>query len=233
MPGKPTQIIAIGGLLPDKESLPLCEYVLRQTGKRKPTIGFVPTASGDSPISIERFDALFGFLDCRRSRLEFFDRTPDLAKYVAAQDVIFVGGGNTRSLLAVWREWGMPQLLKRAWRAGTVLAGWSAGAICWFEQGLTDSFANRLAPLECLGFLPGSCAPHYNGEPERRPAYQKLIRQKRLAPGMAIEDGAAVHYQGRRPWRVICPTITVGAWSVEVENGRLSERPLHVSRVEY
>ena len=233
MTRKPTHLIAIGGLLPEKESLPLCEYVLRQSGKRRPAIGFVPTATGDAARSLERFNTLFGTLDCRRSHLEFFDRTPDLKKYVAAQDVIFVGGGNTKSMLAVWREWELPQLLKRAWLAGRVLAGWSAGAICWFQQGLTDSFADRLAPLECLGFLPGSCAPHYSGEPDRRPAYQKLIRQKRLPAGIAIEDGAGVHFRGKRPWRVVCPTTTVGAWTVTVQDAKTVERPLRVARVEY
>jgi len=232
MPTKPTHLIAIGGLLPEKESLPLCEYVLRQSGKRRPAIGFVPTATGDASRSLERFDALFGSLDCRRSHLELFDRTPDLKEFIAAQDVIFVGGGNTKSMLAVWREWGLPQLLKRAWLGGTVLAGWSAGAICWFEQGLTDSFADRLTPLDCLGFLPGSCAPHYDGEPERRPAYQKLIRQKRLRSGIAIEDGAGVHFRGKRAARVICPATTAGAWTVGIQNGKVVERPLQVERIE-
>lgn len=228
-----THLIAIGGLLPEKESLPLCEYVLRQSGKRRPAIGFIPTATGDASRSLERFETLFASLECRRSHLEFFDRTPDLKAYIESQDVIFVGGGNTKSMLAVWREWGLPKLLRRAWQRGKVLAGWSAGAICWFEQGLTDSYADRLAPLDCLGFLPGSCAPHYSGEPERRPAYQKLIRQKRLAAGIAIEDGAGVHFRGKKPFRMICPTITVGAWTVAAPNGRIVERPLRVERVEY
>ena len=96
-----------------------------------------------------------------------------------SQDAIFVGGGNTKSMLAVWREWGLTGVLEEAYESGIVLGGQSAGAICWFEQGVTDSWADRLRPLECMGLLPGSCCPHYDGEVERRPAYHALMQQRR------------------------------------------------------
>jgi peptidase E len=126
-----------------------------------------------------------------------------MRSYLLAQDVIYVGGGNTKSMLAVWREWGVPELLREAWESGIVLAGISAGAICWFEQGITDSFADQLRVIDCLGFLPGSCCPHYNGEPERRPAYQWLLRQGEIASGIAIDDGAAIHYTNDQGHRVV------------------------------
>jgi peptidase E len=99
---------------------------------------------------------------------DIFKRTPDLRAFLLNQDVIYVGGGNTKSMLVVWRDWGLPELLREAWEKGIVLTGVSAGAICWFEQGVTDSWAGELRPFDCLGFLPGSCCPHYDGEGNRR-----------------------------------------------------------------
>src|SRR5881227_2252710 len=96
-------------------------------------------------------------------------------------------------MLAVWREWGVPEILREAWVSGIVLAGISAGAICWFQQGLTDSWAGKFVALECLGFLEGSCCPHYDGEPERRPAYHDYLLKGAMPPGVAIDDGAAIH----------------------------------------
>src|SRR4051812_21547275 len=102
----------------------------------------------------------------------------------------------TRSMLALWREWSLDRYLRRAWEDGVVLAGVSAGALCWFDQGLTDSVPGQLNPLTCLGFLGGSCAPHYDGDPGRRPAYHRLVGEERLKPGYAIDDGAALHFHG-------------------------------------
>jgi len=229
-------ILAIGGLLPADGNRPLLQYLLGLAGKPGPAIGMISAATGDALSTIQRFDELFDSLDCRVSHLGFFDRTCDLNEYVASQDVILVGGGNTKSMLGVWREWELPRLLRKAWRRGTVLAGWSAGAICWFEQGLTDSFADRLRPLDCLGFLPGSCCPHYDGEIDRRPAFQELIRKKLLKPGIAIEDGSAVEFQDRRISRVIARTGQVGAWSVRparaARHGDVIEQPLKAPRIE-
>jgi peptidase E len=229
-------ILAIGGLLSGAANRRLLQYVLDLAGTSCPRIGIISAATGDARSTLKRFDQLFASLDCRLSHLGFFDRTPDLQKYIAAQDVILVGGGNTKSMLGVWREWGMHELLHEAWCDGTILAGWSAGAICWFEQGLTDSFADRLRPLECLGFLPGSCCPHYDGEVDRRPAFQKFVRQKLLKPGIAIEDGSAVEFQDRRICRVIAPAGKVGAWKVRpgstAKEARVIEQPLVADRIQ-
>lgn len=172
MSERPTQIIAMGGggFLRDGDHLGLEQYILRQTAAAWPRVAFVPTASGEPDNYVAGFYAAFLRLGCRPSVLTFFKRTPELRSALLDQDVIYVGGGNTKTLLAVWRDWGVPEILHEAWKAGVVLAGVSAGAICWFEQGLTDSFADGLRPLEGLGFLPGSCCPHYDGEPQRRPS---------------------------------------------------------------
>ena len=110
-------------------------------------------------------------------------------------DIIFVGGGNTKSMLAVWKEWKLDKLLMKAYNRGVVLSGVSAGAICWFETGVTDSWASNLNVIDCLGMLKGSCCPHYNSEKNRRPSVHKYITEKRLSSVYAIEDGAAVHFK--------------------------------------
>ncbi|HEY3967480.1 MAG TPA: peptidase E [Planctomycetaceae bacterium] len=231
------KILAIGGLYSDEgDNRPLMQYLLDLAGKPHPAIGFIPTASGDAPSTIQRIDEIFSTLDCRLTRLEFFDRTPNVQSFVAAQDVILVGGGNTKSMLAVWREWGLAEILREAWHSGKVLAGWSAGAICWFEQGLTDSFADRLRPMECLGLLSGSCSPHYDRESDRRPAYHDLIREGLLQPGIGIEDGCAVEFHDREVHRLIAPASSVGAWAVRPgQSGgeeEIVERALIAERIE-
>ena len=158
---KTRQIIPIGGggFYRDPENLELEKYVIAQSGAPNPRVAFVPTASGEPDQYVASFYPAFLKLGCRPSVLTFFKRTPDLRTFLLNQDVIYVGGGNTKSLLAVWRDWGVDTILREAWESGIVLTGVSAGAICWFEDGLTDSFSAELRPLRCLGFLPGSCYP--------------------------------------------------------------------------
>ena len=157
--------------------LPLLDdFLVGLTGRGRPRVCLVPTASGDAPDFIARFHGAFDGR-AEASHLGLFDRTVvDLRAFVLAQDVVYVGGGNTANMLAVWRVHGLDSILVEAWRAGVVLAGLSAGAICWFEAGVTDSFGPSLGPLrDGLGLLPGSMCPHYDGEPLRRPTYQRLV----------------------------------------------------------
>jgi dipeptidase E len=225
-----SQIIALGGggFLMEPENPALDEYVLAQARTASPAVAFLPTASGDDDSSVELFYAAFSRFSCRRSHLPLFHRTPDLREYLLAQDVIYVGGGNTKSMLGVWREWGLPELLREAWAAGIVLAGVSAGAICWFEQGLTDSYAGALRPLQALGFLAGSCCPHYDGDADRRPTYQNLVRTGELLPGLAVDDGAAVHFVGGEIHRVVASRPGVTAYRVQMSDGSAHEEPLPV-----
>jgi peptidase E len=129
-------------------------------------------------------------------------------------------------MLAVWRDWGLTGILKDAYDAGIVLGGQSAGAICWFEQGVTDSWADRLRPLDCLGFLPGSCCPHYDGEAERRPAYHALLAQAQIRPGYAIDDRVAAHFKDGRLVRIVSKKAGATAYHVTVDAGRVIEQPL-------
>jgi peptidase E len=129
-------------------------------------------------------------------------------------------------MLALWREWGLDQILREAWRRGVVLAGWSAGAICWFEQGTTDSIPGPLTPLDCLGYLPGSHSPHYDSEPERRPTYHRLLREGRIRPGYAADDGVGLHFTGERLERVVSARPNARAYRVELTDGAVRETPI-------
>lgn len=213
----PGRIVAIGGggFAANPPNLAIDRFLLGLTGTDAPRVGFVPTATGDAPAYLARFFAVYGGLGCRPSYLPLFSRTPDVAAWVRAQDLIFVGGGNTRSMLAVWAEWGLPDRLAEALAGGAVLAGQSAGAICWFEQGLTDSAAGALLPMRGLGLVPGSCCPHYDGEAERKPAFRRLIAEGRIAPGIAIDDGAAALYGKGRLERVLAWREGAAAYRVE------------------
>jgi dipeptidase E len=231
VPDTRRQIIALGGggFSMEPENLALDRYILDQARVPKPAVAFVPTASGDSDNYVVRFYAAYGGLPCRPSHLPFFRRTLDLRSYLLAQDVIYVGGGNTKSMLAVWREWSLPELLREAWEGGIILAGISAGAICWFEQGVTDSFADRLRALDCLGFLSGSCCPHYSGEADRRPAYHRLLHDGEIAPGFAIDDGAAIHFIDREVHGVIASRQGATAYRVSVVGVEVQEEPMPVA----
>lgn len=188
-----------GGFSMEPENPLLDEFVLSLARSSRPRVCFLPTASGDADSYTMRFYRAFAALDCHPSDLRLFDRSVlDLEFFVLAQDVIYVGGGNTANLLAVWRIHGIDRLLRRAWEEGIVLCGLSAGMNCWFTQSVTDSFgASRLSPLQDgLGLLPGSSCPHYDGEAQRRPTFHRLISAGELMDGWAADDGAALVFHG-------------------------------------
>lgn len=230
---RPSQIVAMGGggFLMEPENLLLDRFVLSAARMAEPRVCFVGTASGDAQSFSERFYAAFGCLPCTPTELSLFKPpTADIRSFVMEQDVIYVGGGNTRNMLALWREWGLDAILREAWLAGVVMAGISAGSICWFEQGLSDSvIPGELAPLECLGFLPGSNCPHYDGEPERRPAYGRFIRKGNLRAGYAADDGVALHFIGLELKGVVSSRETARAYSVRVVGGEVEEVALHTA----
>jgi len=212
------QIIAMGGggFSMEPENLLLDRFVLSTAAVPQPKVCFVGTASGDAQSYIDKFFEAFRTLPSTPNFLSLFKPpTTDLRSFVLAQDVIYVGGGNTRALLVLWREWGLDEILREAWQSGIVLAGISAGSICWFEQGLSDSVVpGNLAPLACLGFLAGSNCPHYDGEAERRPAYHRLIKEGTLDAGYAADDGAALHFIGRELKGVVSSREAARAYSV-------------------
>ena len=200
------QIIAIGagGFSMEPDNLALDRYILDQSHKPDPKICFLPTASGDADGYILNFYKAFTTLNCLPTFLSLFRLpTADLESFILEQDILYVGGGNTRSLLALWREWGLDKHLFKAYQAGVVLAGLSAGANCWFEDCSTDALPGELQSLLCLGYLPGSFCPHYNSEPERRLSYQGMIQKGLLRDGLAADDGAAAHFIDEQLIRVV------------------------------
>jgi dipeptidase E len=210
-------IVALGGGGFSMEESPvLDDYILSLSRSPRPKVCFVATASGDNENYIVRFYRRFNRADCTPTHLELFRRTVvDLAELARTQDVIYVGGGNTANMLAIWRLHGFDDALRRAVASGTVLAGISAGSICWFEAGVTDSFAGPLSSLEGLGLLSGSNCPHYDGEAGRRPGYHRLI-QDGLSPGMAADDGAALHFTDGELHRVVSSRPKARAYRVRL-----------------
>ena len=216
-----------GGFSMEPDNPALDHFVIDLARRPNPSVCFLATASGDAESYIERFYAAFRNLQCRPTHVPLFARTPDLHTVLLQQDVIYVGGGNTKSMLAVWREWDIPSLLHRAWQSGTVLAGISAGAICWFETGLTDSSGTGLYPLTGLGFLPGSCCPHYDGEAERRPALHQLVEQGTIANVLALDDGAAAHFINGTLANIVSSRPNARAYRVERVDGQVVETVLN------
>lgn len=223
------QIVAMGGggFSMEPRNALLDRYVLSLTRRRSPRICFLPTASGDSDGYANKFTAAFHKLGARPSVLSLF-RPPkgSLRQLLLSQDAIYVGGGNTWNMLLLWRAWGLDRILREAWRNGIVLAGTSAGSICWFDEGTTDSFGLPLRPMKCLGFLPGSNCPHDNGEKDRRPSFRRLIANSSLKPGYGTDDGVALHYIGRRLHRVVSSRPGACAWKLERVDGRVRENKL-------
>jgi peptidase E len=210
-----------GGFSMEPANPLLDQYVLNLTGREQPRICFLPTASGDAATYIVNFYVAFGQLRCVPTHLSLVTpSTADLRGLLLSQDVIYVGGGNTKNMLALWREWQVDQILREAWEQGVILAGLSAGAICWFEAGTTDSIPGALTVLPCLGFLPGSCCPHYDDEAERRPAYHRFVAAGHIAPGYAVDTGAALVFYGTQLDRVVTSRPHARAYRVEaVDDG--------------
>jgi dipeptidase E len=220
-------IVAIGGA-GLSEAL-LRRYVLDLTGKPQPRILYIPTASGDAPEGTLMFYEAFSGDGCRPAHLPLFHRRDeDLAPVILEQDAIYVGGGNTANMLAIWRVQGVDTLLRQAWDNGAVLCGSSAGSICWFEAGITDSFGLQLAELhDGLGFLPGSNCPHYDSEQRRRPVYTAAVANGFL-PGLAAEDAVAFHFVERELAETVSARRNSRGFRVEARDGQAVETPLPV-----
>ena len=191
------QVIAIGGggFGRSPQNPTIERYIVEQSPKDRPKILFIPTASAEDQRYVVNYYTCFSKLSCEPTHLSLFQRTPDLGSLLAKQDIIYVGGGNTKSMLAVWKDWQLDELLLKAYERGVILCGVSAGAICWFKKGITDSWANRLGVLDCLGFIPETACPHYDGEKDRRPSVHGMLENSEIENCFAIEDGAAAHFK--------------------------------------
>jgi aminopeptidase N len=199
------QIIAIGGGGFGRSiyNTKIDKYIIDQSPKENPNICFIPTASAEDKAYTVNFYAVYSKLNCNPSHINFFQRTPRIDSIINKQDIIFVGGGNTKSMLAVWKEWKLDKLLLKAYNRGAILCGVSAGAICWFKEGVTDSWASNLNIIDCLDFIPGCCCPHYDGEKNRKPSVEKFLIDEKIDSCIAIDDEAAIHYKNGKFYKSI------------------------------
>jgi dipeptidase E len=199
----------------------LDEFVLDLTGRARPKVCFLPSASGDADHYIVRFYRHFADR-CDASHLSLFrrERAPaDPREHLLAQDLIYVGGGSVTSLLGVWRAHGVDEILREAWARGVVLCGLSAGSLCWFEEGIS-TFHGPATRTEGLGLLPWSNTVHYSSEPQRRDALHAWIREG-MAPAYAADDGAALHFVGEDVAQVVASRPDARAYRVELRHGHV------------
>jgi dipeptidase E len=220
------RILAIGGvqLAPGSVDWPLHQFLLDLSGRERPRICLLATAGGENPAGLASFYATFA-RHAEPTHLDLFGRTvEDVDGFLLEQDVIYVGGGNTANMLAIWRLHGVDKALEAAWEAGVVLAGWSAGANCWFEGSVTDSFGPNLAALrDGLKLLDGSFCPHYDSESLRRPRYEELVGAGTLRDGYAADDGVGLLFEGRGLVEAVASLPGQHAYRVERRRGNAVE----------
>ena len=216
------QIVAVGG---GWSCDGLVDFILGLTSRRPPRVLYVGTAGAENPAAALRvYDGMQGKAEVRR--VEFFPwPADDLEGLVREQDAIYVGGGNTANMLAVWRVHGFDELLRRAADDGVVLSGSSAGGVCWFEHAVTDSFGPQLRAMECLGLLGGSFCPHYDDEELRRARYHELVAGG-LPGGYAADAGVALHFVDGELRQVVACSKGTTAYRVELVDGEVRETPL-------
>jgi dipeptidase E len=221
----PRTILAMGGggftMEPDNPLLD--DFLLSLTAARRPRILFLPTASGDPNAQINAFYARFANRSCIPQYLSLFrlrDLQRSLKEIVLEQDIVYVSGGSMRNLLAIWRAHELDSVLVEAWHRGIVLAGLSAGAMCWFEGGVTRS-SGPPEPIQGLGLLSGSLTVHADGEPERLPVWLTSVRDGKLPGGWAADDGVGLLFRGTRLERVVSSRPGAGAQRVDAVGGEL------------
>jgi peptidase E len=223
------QIIAMGGggFGPEKTMAKVQEYILSASGKEHPRVCLLPTAGADKHEAIlEFYDAILA-LGGTPSHLSLFRLpTADLEGFLLDKDILFVGGGNTRSMMALWREWDLFRILGKAYQNGILCAGVSAGGNCWFEQGVSNSVPGQMLALDCTGIVPGSFCPHYDSQPERRPGYHALVTSGTAAAGYGADEAAALHLREGEEPLALRFGANANVYHVEATGGAVLETPL-------
>ncbi|CAN5181996.1 Type 1 glutamine amidotransferase-like domain-containing protein [soil metagenome] len=227
--GERRQIVAFGGggFSMERGNPLLDDYVLGLTGKVRPRVCFLPSASGDADHYVVRFYREFAAERADASHVTLFRRdraVADVREHLLAQDLIYVGGGSLVSLLGVWKAHGIDSVLREAWERGTVLCGLSAGALCWFSNPITAYYGSP-ERVDGMGFLPWSFTAHFDSEPERRSEFRRLLCGG-LPPGFAADDGAALHFRGEQLHSVVSSRPDAGAAALSCEAGRVVEERL-------
>jgi dipeptidase E len=222
-----------GGFSMEPDNPALDDFVLSLPGVPIPRVCLLPTASGDGEAQIRQFHATFGSRACEPMHISLFrlgSRPIPLRETLLEQDIVYVGGGSMLGLLAVWRALGLDVILRECWEAGVVLAGLSAGAMCWFEWGVTSSLGSP-APSPGLGFLPGSLSVHMDGEPARLPVYRAAVRDGTIPSGVAADDGVALVFRGLELAEVVASRPGRRALRVGVE-GEIELKPRELERAD-
>jgi peptidase E len=219
-------------MLMPRDQVPLhLRYAMELSGVPAPRLCVINTAMGDDPNANLRFYDRLAQTAARVRHLALFPmpNVDDPEDLLMSQDVIFVGGGSVANMIAVWRVHGIDEILRKAWHAGVVLTGSSAGGICWFEGGTTDSFGTKLRPFkDGLGMLAGSFCPHFNSEPERRPLYQRLVADGSLPGGLACDDGVGAHFVDEQLAEVVADRPDGSAYRMDpTPSGGCQETPLN------
>jgi len=205
-------------------------YMATLTGKPRPKLCYLPTASADSPQGI-----ITWYQNCAPLEVEPYVQTSFIAsteqhtgwdEVFLSMDGIVCSGGNTLNQQAIWKAQGIDEVLRQAWDRGIVLGGASAGSLCWFEEGTTDSRPKELSIVKCLGFLKGSHSPHYDAEPGRRPLYQKLIGSGQMKPGYACDNDSGIYFEDNEVRRVVHTRAAAKVYYVSVVNGQVQEKVL-------
>jgi len=210
-------------------------YMAALTGKERPRICYLPTASADRESGSIGWYEHCAPLDVipfvQPSFISSYRMTQTWAEVLLSMDAIVASGGNTLNQQAIWKVQGIDEALREAWDRGIVLGGASAGSLCWFEEGTTDSRPKELTKIECLGFLKGSHSPHYDGEGQRRPTYQRLILSGELKPGYACDNDAGIYFEDNEVRRVVATRADARVYYVSVQGGRAVERVIPTDEI--
>ena len=206
------------------------KYAASLTGRQDPRICFLPTAAGDAAGYVMRWFEACADLPIRpyvqRSFISSYGQKDSFEKVFASMDAILVGGGNTLNMIAIWKAQGIDVALRKAWESGVVLGGGSAGSLCWFEHGSTDSRPGELTKVDGLGFISGSHSPHYDAESQRRPLYWSKIKSGEYKPGYACDDRAGIYFENEVVKQVVSLDEKSNAYYVSLANGQINERVL-------
>ena len=209
---------------------PFMNEAIKLTGKKKPRVCFLPTASGDSEAGIirwyERMRGIEAIPFHQKVWISSYNQQETFEEVLLSMDIIFVGGGNTLNMMAIWKAQGIDMVLKKALKKGIVLMGASAGSLCWFENGTTDSRPKALSVVECLGFLPFSHSPHYDSEAMRRPLYEKNIANGIFNSGYAMDNKAGIIFKNGEVFRVVSTDANANSYFVSLKNGQVVEEVL-------
>lgn len=206
------------------------KYMAQLTGKPRPRICYLPTASADSPQGVIAFYHNCSQLNVvpfvQNSFISSYQQKETFADVLLSMDGIVASGGNTLNQQVIWKAQGIDQVLRDAWDRGIVLGGASAGSLCWFEQGTTDSRPKELTIVECLGLIKGSHCPHYDAEGERRPAYLKLVGSGQMKPGYACYNQAGIYFEDNTVKRVVASHADAKVFYVSVVGGQVVEKEM-------